>query len=152
MARGGKRVGAGRKPGSLTKRTQAVAEKAQATGQTPLEVMLDNMRHFQKVALDAEKVIECMAEEEYETLGENAEARFKAMLAKVKAAAGLRQLAHECARDAAPFMHPRLAAINHTGEVTLKRADQVSDDELANIAAGSSEGTAEAPINPAQLN
>ena len=54
MARGGKRVGAGRKQGSLTTRTRKVAEKAAATGQTPLEVMLENMRHFQKVALDAE--------------------------------------------------------------------------------------------------
>ena len=110
------------------------------------------MRHFQKVATDAETVLEAMAEDEFEALGENHETRFKAMLAKVKAAAGLRQMAHECARDAAPFMHPRLAAINHTGEVTLKRADQVSDDELANIAAGSSEGIAAAPVNPGKLN
>jgi hypothetical protein len=97
-------------------------------------------------------VIEAMAADEFEALGENHEARFKAMLAKVKAAAGLRQMAHECARDAAAYMHPRLAAINHTGEVTLKRADQVSDDELANIAAGSSTGTAQAPVDKAQLN
>lgn len=152
MARGGKRIGSGRKLGAVTKRTRAIANQAAASGQTPLEVMLDNMRHFQKVALDAEAVIEAIAQDDFEALGENHETRFKAMLAKVKAAAGLRQMAQECASDAAPFIHARLAAINHTGEITLKRAEQVSDDELANIASGSSEGTAEAPIDKAQLN
>jgi hypothetical protein len=31
-------------------------------------------------------------------------------------------------------------------------AREIPDDELANIAAGSSEGTAEAPLDPSQLN
>lgn len=152
MARGGKREGAGRKVGALTKRTSEVAQRALAEGKAPLEVMLDNMRHFQKVALDAEAVIEAMSADEIGTLGETHEQQFKALLAKVKAAAGLRQMAHECARDAAAYMHPRLAAINHTGEVTLKRADQVTDDELANIAAGSSERADQAAVNPSKLN
>lgn len=152
MPRGGRREGAGRKQGSVTTRTREVAERAVAEGKTPLEVMLDNMRHFQKVALDAEAVIENLAEQEFEALGETPQDRFKAMLAKVKAAAGLRQMAHECARDAAAYMHPRLAAINHTGEVTLKQANQVSDDELANIAAGSSPGVAEAALDPSKFN
>jgi hypothetical protein len=44
MARGGKREGAGRKVGSLTKRTQAIVEGAAASGETPLEFMLRLMR------------------------------------------------------------------------------------------------------------
>ena len=44
MARGGKRSGAGRKAGSVSKRTQAIAEKAFERGMTPLEFMLDVMR------------------------------------------------------------------------------------------------------------
>lgn len=44
MARGGKRSGAGRKAGSISKRTQAIAEKAFERGMTPLEFMLDVMR------------------------------------------------------------------------------------------------------------
>lgn len=152
MGHGGKREGAGRPKGALQKRTREIAERAQAEGKAPLEVMLENMRHFQRVATDAEAVIEAMAADEYEAMGETHEARFKAMLAKVKAAAGLRQMAHECARDAAAYMHPRLAAISHTGEVMLKQASQVSDDELANIAAGRSEGTATAPVDKTQLN
>lgn len=115
MPRGGKRDGAGRKQGALTTKTRKVAERAAETGQTPLEVMLDNMRHFQRVALDAEAVIEAMNDDQVQALGENHEQQFKALLAKVKQAAGLRQMAVECARDAAPFIHPKLTAVSHTG-------------------------------------
>lgn len=58
----------------------------------------------------------------------------------------------EAAKAAAPYVHARLAAVEHSGSVGVKRATEVSDDELAHIAAGSSEGAAEAPIDPAQLN
>jgi hypothetical protein len=44
MPKGGKREGAGRKPGSLTKRTREIAEGAAASGETPLEYMLRRMR------------------------------------------------------------------------------------------------------------
>lgn len=115
MSRGGKRDGAGRPAGALTVKTREVAEQALAEGKTPLEVMLANMRHFQQVALDAEAVIESMNAENIEELGDSHEAQFKALLAKVKQAAGLRQMAHECARDAASYMHPKLNSIAHTG-------------------------------------
>ena len=47
---------------------------------------------------------------------------------------------------------PDLASVEHSGQLDLKKADQVSDDELANIAAGRSEGTATAPVDKTQLN
>jgi hypothetical protein len=43
MPSGGKREGAGRKLGSLTKRTREIAEGALASGETPLEYMLRTM-------------------------------------------------------------------------------------------------------------
>lgn len=115
MSRGGKREGAGRKKGSLTIRTQETAARALAEGKSPLDIMLDNMRHFQKVAMDAETVIESLTAEEIASLGQTHEDQFRALLAKVKQAAGLRQMAHECARDAAPYIHPKLSAVSHTG-------------------------------------
>jgi hypothetical protein len=78
--------------------------------------MLDNMRHFQQVALDAEAVIEGLSAEEVSGRDMNPEEQFKLLLSQVKKAAGLRQMAHECARDAAAYMHPRLQSIAHTGE------------------------------------
>ena len=116
MARGGKREGSGRKVGSLTKRTQEVAERAIAEGTSPLEVMLDNMRHFQQVAFDAEEVLAGLTAEEYTGVEMTPEDQFKKLLAEVKKAAGLRIMAHECARDAAPYMHSRLNATTLTGK------------------------------------
>ncbi|HYF57354.1 MAG TPA: hypothetical protein VEA81_00205 [Burkholderiaceae bacterium] len=44
MPHGGARPGAGRKKGSASARTRAIADKAAAEGITPLEVMLEAMR------------------------------------------------------------------------------------------------------------
>ncbi len=116
----GKKTG-GRLPGSLNKKTVALIETVEATGKTPLEVMLMNMRHFQKVAEDAEAVLEAISKDDLQALGDSHEQQFKAMLAKVKSAAGLRQMAVECARDAAPFIHAKLATIEHRGELTVSK-------------------------------
>lgn len=153
MSRGGKRIGAGRKLGAVTKRTRAVAEKALALGKAPLEVMLDNMWHFQQVALDAEAMLEGLTADEFfgTTTESTPEEQFKALLAQVKKAAGLRQLAQECARDAAAYMHPKLSAVQHSGSIDFKARD-VSDDELARIASGGGKGTAEAAVDPSKLN
>jgi hypothetical protein len=117
MARGGKREGAGRPSGALTQRTRDVAEKALATGKTPLEVMIDNMRHFQQVALDAEATLDGLSASEFsEQVSPDAspEDQFKFLLAQVKKTAGFRQIAQECARDAAPYIHPKLSSVAHT--------------------------------------
>ena len=42
--RGGRRLGAGRKVGSATKRTRAIANAAAESGLTPLDFMLERMR------------------------------------------------------------------------------------------------------------
>lgn len=44
MPRGGARPGAGRKPGVPNRRTRQVQEAVEATGSTPLDVMLKAMR------------------------------------------------------------------------------------------------------------
>lgn len=115
---GGRRVGAGRPAGAVTKRTREIAEKAHKTGQTPLEVMLDNMRHFQRVALDAEALLEGMTVEEFtgRITADTPEEQFKAILAEVKRTAGFRQMAQDAARDAAPYVHAKLASVQHTGD------------------------------------
>jgi hypothetical protein len=120
MPRGGAREGAGRKIGAVseaTKRNQEITIRALAEGKSPLEVMLDNMRHFQQVALDAEATLEGLTVAEFTgTVNcETPEQQFKALLAHVKKTAGFRQMAQECARDAAAYMHPKLAAVEHTG-------------------------------------
>lgn len=118
MSHGGKRSGAGRKQGALTIRTREVAERAQKEGVTPLDVMLENMLHFRKVALDAEATLEGLTASEFsEQMPSNAspEEQFKFLLAQVKKTAGFRQLSQDAARDAAPYVHPKLASVEHSG-------------------------------------
>lgn len=50
MAHGGKRAGAGRPAGAVTKRTREAAEKAAASGLTPLEYMLEVLRNSDEPA------------------------------------------------------------------------------------------------------
>ncbi|MDX3926749.1 MAG: hypothetical protein QHC90_13220 [Shinella sp.] len=117
MARGGKRDGAGRPAGAITRRTREVAERVVATGMSPLEVMIDNMRHFQQVALDAEATLEGLTASEFsEQVPPDAspEDQFKFLLAQVKKTAGFRQMAQDAARDAAPYVHAKLSSIAHT--------------------------------------
>lgn len=81
MARGGARVGAGRKKGSVTKATairQEMIAKAVAEGVSPLDVMLGAMR-------DAW-------------------------------AAGDKEKAANFAKDAAPYLHPKLSSVEHKGD------------------------------------
>jgi methanogenic corrinoid protein MtbC1 len=87
--RGGKREGSGRKVGSATKKTREIANKALEEGITPLEVMLETMRTAYYAADDCE----------------NAEAR-----------SALLKIAHDAAKDAAPYVHPKLAAVEHGGK------------------------------------
>lgn len=132
MSAGGKRIGAGRPKGALARRTREVAEQAAKDGKLPLEVMLANMRHFQKLAESAELAIgEFSAEKIAEMKPED---QFKYLLAEVKKAAALRELAQNCARDAAGFMHPKLTSIE--SNVTVHDKRDVTDwnrDELVAI-------------------
>lgn len=95
--RGGKREGAGRKPGTPNKRTLArleVARLASESGVSSLHVMLRRMHHHYALA------------EAQLALGA------KADMAKVSAEFAA---AHDAAKDAAPYQHPRLASVEHTG-------------------------------------
>lgn len=89
--RGGARKGAGRKAGSATQKTREIADKAAASGITPLEVMLEAMNALRDAG-DIEK------------------------------AAGV-------AKDAAPYVHPKLSAIEMNAKVTARSLDQ----ELAEL-------------------
>lgn len=128
---GGRQKGTPNKRSTLAKRTQEIAETAVAEGKTPLEVMLANMRHYDKLAASAEKAIDELEPEAVQCL--DVREQFKYLLAEVKKAAGLRELAQGCARDAAPFLHPKLAAINPPdGGKPITTAD-VSDQERAKV-------------------
>ncbi len=84
--RGGSRKGAGRKPGAATKRTREVADKAASEGITPLEYMLQVMRTEPSAELEARDMLSAIV------------------------------LRFEAAKAAAPYIHPKLSAVEVTGE------------------------------------
>jgi hypothetical protein len=87
MPRGGKREGAGRKPGVPNTKTRELVEKVEASGLTPLDYMLAQMRDE-----------------------ENA-----------------KELRMDAAKAAAPYVHARLAAIEHSGGLNLSHEDALDE-------------------------
>lgn len=83
--RGGARKGAGRKPGSATQRTRVIADRAMADGLTPLEYMLKVMRTEPDPTLEPRELASAIV------------------------------MRFEAAKAAAPYIHPRLAAVEHSG-------------------------------------
>jgi hypothetical protein len=99
---GGPGRGGGRKKGSLSKRTvalRAIADKALASGITPLEVMLDNMRFYYS---EADDLLAKIVTNEKPTIQ---------LLEALNTLRSFRAEAEKCAVDAAPYMHPKLSTI-----------------------------------------
>lgn len=102
--RGGARAGAGRPKGAPTKKTQELIARCEAGGIMPLDVFLNDMRLFYELGENK------MNEAKQTPAG-------KAQATAFKAACALKDIARDCARDAAPFLHPKLASIE--GNVNL---------------------------------
>jgi len=102
MPRGGYRENAGRKQGAPNKATAARQAEVAASGVTPLEVMLDNMRVAHRRAKELEMQVS-------ELPAQQLEARLQLM----SEIARQRQISQKCAADAANYVHPKLANIQH---------------------------------------
>lgn len=91
MAKGGKREGAGRKPGVPNKRTAEKTAEIEASGLTPLDYLLSVMRDD---ALERDARV-------------------------------------DAAKAAAPYVHARLAAVEHSGGIAFSHEDALAelDDE-----------------------
>ena len=123
MARGGYRKGAGRKAGSKNRRTMTAEELRRSLsedGETPLEVLTEYMRRGKQ---STDKLMDRLEEAE---LPANATAEQIAALASLtKETRALVAVTKDCAKEAAPFFHPRLAAIEHSGEMTVSWEDAI---------------------------
>lgn len=95
---GGKRPGAGRKKGIPNKVTTAIREKIAASGRSPLEVMMKAMHAFEAAA-DKMKAGDILVVDK-----------------KVITHLSLLKSAAEVGSMAAPYVHPKLQTIEHTGK------------------------------------
>lgn len=117
MPRGGKRPGAGRKKGARNKRTLQLIQQAQALGLLPHEFLA-------AVARGEPMLAQLVNEETGAPLGEPF-TTYPSLDQRIDAA-----------KAAAPFYAPRLASLEHSGAIGVKRdASDYTDDELAAIIA-----------------
>lgn len=147
--RGGARPGAGRKPGSGVEKKYGTVlealERPEMEGLTPITVMLDNMKYYHDRANDFDaklsEVAEIMTPQQIAAGGEEVIELLK-LVAKI---GEFRMKAQECAVDAAPYVHPRLAAMAvkvSTGdskkpppEITKQMTPQLAADAYAQLLA-----------------
>jgi hypothetical protein len=103
----------GRPKGARNKRTIAHEALVKA-GIEPIEVMLANMRHAYDQAVGAERALAALPTAKRPR---GRQAATKKKIAELHKIAGYgRATAQACATDAAPYCHPRLAAITHGGD------------------------------------
>ncbi len=85
--------------------TRWIAERALERGESPLHVMLENLQWFKNRAAEIER--------ELGEVPDNPTIHEQAIFnRKLKALLTVRMLAEDCAKDAAPYCHPRLNSIN----------------------------------------
>jgi hypothetical protein len=109
MSRGGYREGSGRKVGALTKKTAEIAMRAAEQGISPIEVHLGEMRFSHEVSESLKKPYLKFINK---FCNKAEEGVFDPELMKaIREIAHIRQTAVSTALAAAPFIHPRLAAL-----------------------------------------
>ncbi len=111
---GGKQPGSGRPKGAANKKTQELITKATEGGITPLELLLGDMRFFNDMALDIMSRLHASGK-----LDEQAQEEYKKAL-------GYKTLAKDYAKDAAPYVHPKLTSVE--ANVTLSNHEKALQD------------------------
>jgi len=112
--RGGPGRGGGRKKGGQNKRTIAlreVADKALQTGQSPLDVMMDNLLFWHRAAKSLGEQLEQLM---LEGISEEDREKVMKLLKNFLAA---RENSQRCAVEAAPYVHPKLSSIAFKGDL-----------------------------------
>lgn len=129
MGHGGSRIGAGKKKGSLNKRTiaiRALTDKAIDAGVTPLEVMLENMRFYYDKAKVAEQILmDAIA----------AKKQPDDVINALRELCSFRDESTKCAEKAAPYVHSRLAALTVSADpdnpfVMVHKIERVFTDQI----------------------
>lgn len=96
---GGAKPGAGRPRGAVNKKSTELQLHALENGISPMEVLLEDMRYFYNLA--NEYLAPIRGKEFAEENNDISKRVF-----------GLKEIARNCAKDVAPYVHPKLASID----------------------------------------
>lgn len=109
---GGLRKGQGRPPGAATRLARYKPKELVDAHESPLDVMVDNMLFWYRASKTIEQTIAGLVSQGIDDAERQVE--FLSLLKKFLSA---REQSQKCAVDAAPYVHPRLAAIQFKGEM-----------------------------------
>lgn len=126
--RGGTRIGAGRPPASIAKRLAGIREITMdiiKSGKVPLRVMINNMVFYDEKAVHLEEMLADALADNSKRFSEEGFLKAMELFAKL---GDTRMMAQKCACDSAPFLHPRLSAVDM--QITKRDAPRdLKDDE-----------------------
>jgi hypothetical protein len=123
MARGGKREGAGRKPGpgKWGKDARDLRDRLLVTGKTPVELLAANMLAAQA---EADKLDALRASLDLASLNPEDANTYLDLLAKSEA---LKATANQCAKDVAPYLQPKVTQKDEALQIDLPKMDTLAD-------------------------
>ena len=129
--RGGARPGSGRKPGAQTKKSavgDARVQEILGEGKSPLHILIAHMRDADAEAAKLDAEVAAMRAK----IGDNPTPEdLKALTDVVRVAAGLKSLSRECAKDAAPYVHPKRNPIDRAVNLSMPAIKTVADVSVA---------------------
>lgn len=130
----------GRKLVPSTHLSRALAAEIIRSGNAPLHIMLDNMLFHHSGALEIRDALDTIVAQVQQTrqyagvLTEAQLAVYERALDLMSAYKASRNKSQECAKDAAPYVHPRLSSVAVTpGDIDPDLTTDVSDDMLTEI-------------------
>jgi hypothetical protein len=140
MAHGGKRPSSGRPKGTPNKASAKRQAQIAATGASPLDVMLGNMRFAHE---QADGVLRQLLAGDTSAIPA-VEGKAPSAIDGIREVLRLRQIAQDAAKDAAPYVHPKLASVAHHGPdqgpirvvaktTTAVDLSKLTDDEIIKL-------------------
>lgn len=123
MARGGKREGAGRKPGpgKWSKAAQELRDRLLETGKSPIELLSANMLSAQA---EADKLDAMRATIDLTSLNPDDARLYLDLLGKSDA---LKATANQCAKDVAPYLQPKVTQKDEALQIELPKMETLAD-------------------------
>jgi hypothetical protein len=120
---GGKREGAGRKPGpgKWSKNARELRDRLLETGKTPVELLAGNMLSAQA---EADKLDTLRASIDLTALNPEDAKSYLDLLGKANA---LKDAANQCAKDVAPYLQPKVTQKDEALEIELPKMATLAD-------------------------
>jgi hypothetical protein len=123
MSRGGKREGAGRKPGpgKWSKDARELRDRLLTAGKSPMELLAANMLAAQA---EADKLDALRASIDLTKMNADDARAYLDLLGRAEV---LRATANQCAKDVGPYLHPKVTQKDEALEIDMPKMETLAD-------------------------